>query len=71
MDKVHSVYFELVVFLSIEHFFGGGGGSDLEVLSPSLKFVDMYVVVTMYERLSWHLVNGLNEAKCSVILGTP
>lgn len=45
-------------------------GSDLEVLSPSLKFVDMYVVVAMYERFSWHLVDGLNEAKCSVILGT-
>ena len=70
MDKVYSVYFELAVFLSIEHFFVGGGGSDLEVLSPSLKFVDMYVVVTMYERFSWHLVNGLSEAKCSVILGT-
>ena len=45
-------------------------GSNFEVLSPSLKFVDMYVVVTMYERFSWHLVDGLNEAKCSVILGT-
>ena len=45
-------------------------GSDLEVLSPSLKFVDMYVVVAMYERFSWHLVDGLNESKCSVLLGT-
>jgi len=69
LDKVHNVYFELVVFLSIEHLLFFAGGSDLEVLSPSLKFMDMYVV-TVYERFSWHVVDGLNEAKCSVILGT-